>query len=170
MSDTIENPRGRSLLAGATAALATGGAAIVTTAHSGPVASSGGADAELIRVCHRFAEEEMEHWYCYVMAAVETADDLEYEPDWDSLHWIIATPATTPEGWHAKGLAYTAWNREAYDDHPVDRDTASPLLAALFRDMVAPARNAIVARLAAKYGPLPDSYTREGIWLGEAAA
>src|SRR5579859_1149978 len=115
----------RRLLAGATAALAAGAATIVTTAHAAPVASPKGAgdDAELIRVCQRFAEKEMEDWYRYVTEPDETADDLDDTPDWDSLHWITATPARTPEGWHAKALAYTAWHHSAYDDEPMDRDT-----------------------------------------------
>jgi hypothetical protein len=32
--------------------------------------------------------------------------------------------------------------------------------------MVAPARNAIIARCRAKYGPLPNSYSPEGVWVG----
>ena len=127
-------------------------------------------DAELIRICRQFAERELTNWYRYVTAPEDLADKQDPPPDWGSLHWIVATPATTPEGWRAKALAYAAWHRDAYDDPPEDRDNASPLLAALLRDMVAPARNAMVARLAEKHGPLPDRYTAEGIWLGSAGA
>jgi hypothetical protein len=42
-----------------------------------------------------------------------------------------------------------------YDDQ-WHQDTGTPLVAALLRDMVAPARNAILGRLQKKYGPLPD--------------
>jgi hypothetical protein len=54
MSDTIDNPLRRRLLAGATAALAAG-TAIATKALAGPVESLQGAgdDAELIRLCER---------------------------------------------------------------------------------------------------------------------
>jgi hypothetical protein len=171
MSHTERTPSRRGLLAGATAALAAG-AAIATAAHAAPVAAPGGAgdDAELISICHRFAEQELDDWYRYVTAPAETADDLDDNTDWDILQWITATPATTSQGWHAKALAYTAWHHEAYDDEPMNRDSQSPLLAALLRDMVAPVRNAIVARLAAKYGPLPDGYTPGGSWLGRASA
>jgi hypothetical protein len=41
-----------------------------------------------------------------------------------------------------------------YDDPEDDRDGVTPIIAALLRDMVAPARNAILTRLQAKYGPL----------------
>ena len=123
-------------------------------------------DAELIRTCHQFAETELTNWYRYCTLPADVADAQDPKPDWSSLHWITATPATTPEGWRAKALAYSAWHHEPYDDLPEDRDTASPLLAALLRDMVAPVRNAIVARLAEQYGPLPEGYTAEGIWVG----
>ena len=139
-------------------------AAATGPAHAAPGAA--GADAELIRTCHQFTETELGRWYRYVVAPAHLADDLDDQaPDWDTLHWIIATPATTHEGWHAKALALSAWDREAYwnDD---DRGTHTELLSSLLRDMVAPARDAIVARLAAQYGPLPDTYTPEGMWLG----
>jgi hypothetical protein len=55
MSHTEGTPSRRRLLAGATAALATG-AAIATAAHAAPVASPDGAgdDAALIRLCAEF--------------------------------------------------------------------------------------------------------------------
>jgi hypothetical protein len=59
------------------------------------------------------------------------------------------------EGWPAKALACVTWNRDVYDDQ-WHQDTGTPLVAALLRDMVAPARNAILGRLQKKYGPLPD--------------
>ena len=117
-------------------------------------------DAELIRTCHRFAEYELASWYRYALD-----DDDDSSPDHATYVSIIAIPATTPEGWHAKALALTAWDRDSYDDHEDVRDGCSSLLASLLRDMVAPARNAIIAKLRAKYGPLPPSYTPEGIWL-----
>jgi hypothetical protein len=120
----------------------------------------------LIRTCHRFAEDELEQWYRYVVTPEPECDELDDEVNWDTYHWIVATPATTPAGWHAKALAYTAWDRDAYDDHQDDRTPAATFLAALLRDIVAPARRAIVARLAAQYGALPTSYTSEGVWIG----
>ena len=124
-------------------------------------------DEELIRVCHRFAESQLEDWYRYVVE-VDTDEDDAPVP-WDAYHRIVGTQATTPAGWHAKALAFTAWSRDSYDDHEDDRDTHTTFLAALLRDMVAPARNAIVARCTAKYGPLPTQYTAEGIWIGYSA-
>jgi hypothetical protein len=118
-------------------------------------------DAELIRICHRFAEAEFEQWYCWEAAC----DDEDMPPsDRNTYNWIAATPATTPEGWHAKALAYAAWEREVYDNYEAGMDTT--FLAPLLRDMVAPARNAIIARCASKYGPLPYPFSAEGIWLG----
>jgi hypothetical protein len=55
----------------------------------------------------------------------------------------------------------------AYTEEDDARDTT--FLAALLRDIVAPARNAIVAGCTAKYGPLPTQYTAEGIWIGYSA-
>ena len=129
-------------------------------------------DADLIRVCHQFAEKELDDWYRYVVDATIApgTEDEDTPPDWAGLHWIEATPATTPEGWQAKALAFSAWHRDSYDNAPEDQDSQTALLAGLLRDMVAPARNAIVTRLAAKYGPLPTGYTAEGIWLGAAVA
>ena len=118
-------------------------------------------DAELIRTCHRFAEYELASWYRYVLD-----NDDDSSPDHATYISIIATPATTPEGWHAKALAFTAWDRDSYDDHEDVRDGCSSLLASLLRDMVAPARNAIIAGLRAKHGPLPAGYSPDGIWIG----
>jgi hypothetical protein len=123
-------------------------------------------DAELIRICHEFADVEMARWYRYVVTDEDLADEPDEEVDWDTYHRILATPATTPEGWHAKALAYAALDRDAYDDHEDHRDPCTAFLASLLRDVVAPARNAIVSRCAAKYGPLPRHYTAEGIWVG----
>ena len=124
-------------------------------------------DEELIRVCHRFAESQLEDWYRYVVEVDTDEDDVPVP--WDDYHRIVGTQATTPAGWHAKALAFTAWSRESYDDHQDDRDSHTTFLAALLRDMVGPARNAIVARCTAKYGPLPPQYTAEGIWIGYRA-
>jgi hypothetical protein len=162
-------PSRRGLLAGSTVALLAG-AVFVTPARAAPVASAvaTGDDAELIRLCHQFAESEIDDWYRYVVADDDEAEEIEKDQtvDWGTYHRIIATPAVTPEGWHAKALAFTAWDRDSYDDHKDERDPSTTFLASLLRDMVAPARNAIIARCAAKYGPLPPSYTPEGIWLG----
>ncbi len=160
MPAATKTPSRRALF-GAGAALIVGGA-IATTANAAPA----GADAELIRVCHRFAEAELESWYRYILAPDDVADEQDTPPEWHTYNWIVATPATTPEGWHAKALAYAAFDREAYNDHEDDRDGTTQLLAALLRDMVAPARNAIIARLAAEYGPLPSCYSPEGVWIG----
>ncbi len=149
---------------GRRAALRLGVAA--TVAGLAPAAIAGGpaldADAELIRLCHAFAEADFANWYRYVTAPVETADDDDAPPDWDTYHLIIATPATTPAGWHAKALAFVAWDREAYDDVGIERTPASTFLASLLRNMVMPARNAIIARCAKAYGPLPPQYTAAG--------
>jgi hypothetical protein len=129
-------------------------------------------DAELVRVCHAFAEAEWRNWWRYIVAPDDLADAQDREPDWPTLTWIKATPATTPAGWHAKALALSAWDRTAYDDdaewHEPDSDTG--LLAGLLRDMVAPARAAILARCAADYGPLPEGYTADWRWIGRAPA
>jgi len=127
-------------------------------------------DAELVRVCRQFAEAEYRNWWRYVTAPDDLADAQDQEPDWTTLAWIEATPATTPAGWHAKALAYAAWWREAYDDVEAERDASTPLLASLLRDMVAPARAAILARCAADYGPLPEGYTADARWVGRAPA
>jgi hypothetical protein len=131
--------------------------------------STANPDAELVRTCHRFAEGELARRHRYIVATEDLADEQDTPFDRDTYDWIAATPATTPEGWHAKALAYSAWATEAYDDHEDSRDSTTTFLAALLRDMVAPARNAIVARCTAKYGPLPTQYTAEGIWIGYSA-
>ena len=129
-------------------------------------------DAELIRTCQQFAEVEFADWYRYLVT-----DDGEVErqfedapPDWATLRQIEATPATTPEGMRAKALAFVAWHRDAYDNPADDRDNHTTLLASLMRDLAAPARAAIIARLAAQYGPLPEGYTSDGVWVGRIAA
>ena len=129
-------------------------------------------DAELIEVCQKFAEADFDDWYAYVTATDHevTAGHEDSKPDWATLHWIEATPATTLEGLRAKALAFVAWHKDAFDNSPDDRDPSSPLLASLMRDLAAPARAAIIARLFEKYGPLPKGYTRDGVWLGAEAA
>ena len=122
-------------------------------------------DAELIRRCHQFAEAEISSWYRYVIAAENLADEQDTAEDSDGYNWITATPATTPAGWHAKALAWSAWHRTGYFDDE-DSDGTSALLASLLQDMVAPARNAIMAKLFMQYGPLPACYTPEGRFLG----
>lgn len=126
-------------------------------------------DAELVRVCHDFAEAEYRSWWRYIVAPNDIADAQDREPDWSTLAWIEATPATTPAGWHAKALAYAAWWREAYD-HAEERDSDAPLLASLLRDMVAPARAAILARCETEYGPLGEGYTADWRWIGSQPA
>jgi hypothetical protein len=155
----------RSALRFSAAALVAG----VTLPASAGVATTVHPEAELIATCQRFAEAEFESWYRFVVES-----DEEDDAEWDAqcinvMKWITATPATTVEGCRAKALALTAWHRDFYDDQEDDRDTHTTFLAALLRDMVAPARNAIVARCSAKYGPLPASYTADGIWLGYTA-
>jgi hypothetical protein len=158
----------RAFLAGgvAAAALVAGAAG----ANSAPAVSP---DAELIRLCRQFAEAELTGWYRYVMAPNDVADEQAAAGMWVSdratWDWIAATPATTPEGWQAKALAFAAWERDAFDDPADDRCHTSTGLASLLRDMVAPARAAIIARLAGLYGPLPDGYTADGMWLGSEA-
>ena len=155
----------RRLLSAAPAILVMSGAAIAAPAAQNP-------DAELIRVCQAFAEVEFADWYRYLVT-----DDGEAEhqfedtlPDWATLRQIEATPATTLEGMRAKALAFVAWDRESYDNSPDSRDGHTTLLASLLRDLAAPARAAIIARLAKQYGPLPEGYTSDGVWVGRAAA
>ena len=129
-------------------------------------------DAELIRICHRFAEGEFRSWWRYVTAPADLADKQDVEPDYATLQLIEAMPATTSAGWAAKALAYSAWNHSAYDD---DGDWQVPdgstgLLAGLLRDMVAPARAEILAHCAAEYGPLGEGYTPDARWIGHAPA
>ena len=143
-------------------------AGVVYTSASAATASAG-SDAELIQVCQQFAETELEAWYRYLTAPADLADDQDWVLDFATLHWITRTQAATAEGWHAKALAYAAYHRDAFDDDPQDRDTSTSLLAALLRDMITPARAAIIARLAQKYGPLPVGYAADGTWLGAEA-
>jgi hypothetical protein len=161
------SPR-RAFLAGGVAATAS--AAVMASIESAAGAPSISPDAELIQVCHRFAEAELAIWFRYVVAPVDLADAQDVPPDWDTLHWIENTPAASPEGWCAKALALSAWHRDVFDDPEEDRDGHTPLLASLVRDMVAPTRNAIMARLVQQHGPLPGGYTVNGMWLGRAAA
>lgn len=156
-------PRRRLLAAAMPAVLALSGAAIAAPA----VVSL---DAELIRVCHQFAEGQFTSWYRYVLAPPELAATVDTGPDWAALHWIEATPATTPESRQAKALAFVAWHRDAFDNPADDSDGQSALLASLLRDLAAPARAVIIARLVERYGPLPEGYTADGIWIGRAAA
>ena len=146
-------------------------------AASGPAiaASSVGVqsrDAELIEVCQRFAEAELTGWYRWLTAPDNAADqqaaDDMWVIDWGTWDWIAATPAMTPEGWHAKALAFVAMNRNAYDDAE-DRDTNTPVLASLLRDIVRPARAAIIARLTRLYGLPPAGYTADGMWMSAEA-
>ena len=163
MAEHIPTTSRRRLLAAAPAALALSGAAAAAPTVPNP-------DADLIRVCQQFAEGEFTSWYCYVMASPELADEMDTSPDWAVLHWIEETPATTPEGWQAKALAYVAWDRESYDNPPDSRDGHTALLASLLRDIASPARAAIIARLVKQYGPLPEGYTADGMWIGRAGA
>jgi hypothetical protein len=129
-------PSRRSIFAGAVSLVAAS-AVLAAAARAVPAHNT---DAELIRICHQFATADLTHWYQYVTAPEDTADELyrDQEPDWATLRLIAAAPATTPEGWRAKALAYAAWDREAYDGDKGDSGTA--LLASLLRDMVKPAR------------------------------
>ena len=158
----------RNLFAATPAALMLAGAGMGTAvaAHAAHL------DAELIRVCRLFAEAEFTGWYRYVMAPDTVADENAALDMWvhdpDTWRWIAETPATTPEGWQAKALAYVALNRNAFDDAE-DRDTSTPVLASLMRDMAAPVRAVIITRLAEQFGPLPDSYTADGKWISAKA-
>ena len=99
-------------------------------------------DAELIRICQEFAEAELRNWY------LETLNpDAEIEPTNRNIRELIArTLAETPEGLHAKMLALSCWDSVTYaNEESGGEDT---LLSSIMRDMVAPARNAIVAKLA----------------------
>ena len=154
---------GRRALLGAAAALTA--APLALGAAAIPQADP---DAELVRVCHEFAETEWRSWWRYVVAPAELADDQGREPDWPALRWIQSTPATTPAGWHAKALALAAWDHTAYDDEEAEMAGTAGLLAGLLRDMVAPARAEILARCAADYGPLPEGYTADARWISQA--
>ncbi len=155
----------RRALLGAAAALT---AAPLSLAVAAP--SLAASDAELVRVCHDFAETEWRSWWRYVVAPADLADDQDREPDWPALKWIEATPATTSAGWHAKALALAAWDHTAFDDEEAERAGAAGLLAGLLRDMVAPARAEILTRCAADYGPLPEGYTADARWISQAPA
>ena len=162
MAAITHTPSCRRLLASAPAVLALSGAAIAAPVTPNP-------DADLIRVCRQFAEAELTGWYRYVTAPDNVADEQIASDMWvfdrAAWEWIAAMPATTPEGWQAKALAFVALDRNAYDDAE-DCDRTTPVLASLLRDMVRPARAAIIARLTRLYGPLPDGYTADGMWLG----
>ena len=155
----------RRLLAASSAILALSGAAIAAPSAQNP-------DAELIRVCQQFAEAQFADWYLYV-----TTDDPETEfqsenapVDWETVRWITATPAHTLAGHQAKALACAAWDRDSYDSSPDDNPAFTGLLASLLRDLAAPARGVILARLAEQYGPLPDGYDADCRWIGRAVA
>jgi hypothetical protein len=152
------------MLRGSAAVLLAGFATVTAaSAEAGP-------DAELVRICHDFAEAEWRRWWRYVTAPDDLADAEATDPDWSTLEWIETTPATTPAGWAAKALALAAWHREAYDDSDAEGDASATLLAGLLRDMVAPARAEILARCAAEYGSLPEGYTADARWIGRAPA
>ena len=150
----------RGLLAAVPTLTALSGATVAGPAVANP-------DAVLIGVCQQFAETEFTLWYRYIVEpdgeCIELADAT---PDWATLHWIEATPAITPEGMQAKALAFVAWHREGFDNPLGDGDAQSALLASLLRDMAAPARAVIVARLIEQYGPLPEGYTPDCRWIG----
>ncbi len=150
--------------------LLTGAGGLVIAAGAPAVIGADQSEAEFIATCRRFAEAQYADWYAYVVASDEVASEMEdNEVDWATYNLIVATSAKTLEGLRAKALALAAWDRDAYDDS--DESTpASALLASLLRDMVAPARAEIIGRLTAKWGPLPDGYTRDGIWVGRTGA
>jgi hypothetical protein len=126
-------------------------------------------DAALIMVCRQFAQADLGNWYRYVTSPDHLSDQQDGGPDWDAKTWIEATPATTPEGWRAKALAYSAWHRPAFDDPADDRDGQTSFLASLLRDIVQQERDQIVADLRDRYGPLPPTYSANGMWLGSGA-
>lgn len=154
------------------ALLGTGaGAAVARLIASSSAKAETSPDAELIRVCHQFAEAEYRNWWRYIILPGHLADAQNRALDWTTLSWIETTSATTSAGWHAKALAYAAWWREAYDNAEFpESDSDAPLLASLLRDMVAPARAEILARCATEYGPLPEGYTVDGRWKGNELA
>jgi hypothetical protein len=159
---TPTTPTRRSALRGFGLAAIAAGLAVPALASTKPDDDAAG---ELIRICHQFAEAEITRWY-----RAEIDDDfVDDDIDHDTYNWIAATPATTPGGWQAKALAYAAFNRHVYDDYEEDdddREEDAAFLAALLREMVAPARNAIVSRISQTYGPLPSGFSAEGIWVG----
>ena len=154
---------GRRAMLGGSAAVLFVGAVAAPSAEPAP-------DAELVRACHAFAEAEWRSWWSYVVAPADLADVEATDPDWSTVEYIETTPAMTPAGWAAKALALAAWHREADDDADCEGDASATLLAGLLRDMVAPARAAILARCAVDYGPLPDGYTADARWIGQPLA
>ena len=42
-------------------------------------------DAELVRVCHAFAEAEYRNWWRYILAPAHLADAQDRLPDWATL-------------------------------------------------------------------------------------
>ncbi|MGI4944414.1 MAG: hypothetical protein ACRYHQ_28295 [Janthinobacterium lividum] len=153
-------------------ALLAGGAAVAAVPAAAAVlpAATTSADAELVRVCHQFAEAEFRNWWRYIVTPDHLADAEATDPEWATLEWIETTPATVPAGWAAKALALAAFHRETYDDSDAEGDASATLLAGLLRDMVAPARAEILARCAAEYGPLPEGYTVDARWIGRGPA
>ncbi len=132
--------------------------------RSSDIPSPGNPDAELIALCDVFSKTELRNWYRYAIADGELDDNS--PTDRAMLARIIGTPATTPEGWRAKALAYTCCERNEFNS--LDPDTT--LLGSLVRDMVAAQRTAIVARCAMELGPLPADYGADGRWLGNTTA
>jgi hypothetical protein len=125
-------------------------------------------DAVLIRTCHEFARKQFDQWWRYVQTPIDE-DAIDEDPDWNIYHWIANTPASTPEGVRAKALAVVAWYHEAYDDClPDKRDSFSTFLASLMRDLVNPERSAIIAEMKQKYGPLPEHYSDDAVFMGYA--
>lgn len=156
----------RALLTGSAAAVAAMAAGVAVSARAVPA----NPDAELIALCHQFAEAELASWYRYLTAPDHLADAQDTAPDWAAMESITATPPTTLEGIQAKALACSAWDREAFDGPQDDRDRSTVLLASFLRDIAAPARAAIIARLIKQYGPLPEGYIVDGMWVGRAGA
>ena len=131
MPDTIDNPLRRRLLAGATAAIATG-AAIATAAHAAPVASpeNAGADAELIAACHRFLATDAE---------LHTLHGEDFEDDGRGAHvldiWyahlerLTAIQAQTPAGIHAKARSAFVALQSTEPGMGLQREEAAALAA-----------------------------------------
>ena len=152
-------------------AFLTTAAGLVIAAAAPTTIETDHSESEFVGICRRFAEAEYADWYAYVMASDEVAMEMEERNavDWATYNLITATPAKTLEGLRAKALALAAWDRAAYDDDS-ESNRGGALLASLLRDMVAPERAEIIERLTAKWGPLPDGYTRDGVWVGSAEA
>jgi hypothetical protein len=144
MSDTIDNPLRRRLLAGATAALAAG-AAIATAAQAAPVASPGGAgdDAELLECCADMeaAQARMDAMSGPTRTILfrtseeqEVAFMAEYDEWWGAFEDAVALPAKTPEGIRAKVRMAQLAQASFRGDSCVTRDDfISSLLADLGR-------------------------------------